>query len=121
MLYKKLLPLSGMGPFTAANMLQLLGHYERIAADTETARHLKHRHKIVGLSSKTLQEAAQKVLPCLRRNWLQLAEASYKIQGYRKHRATLFQQSCDRGSSVMSQFLALLSSSILIEYKHFTG
>ncbi|CAL8467324.1 g6861 [Coccomyxa elongata] len=60
-LYKKLLPLSGMGPFTAANMLQLLGHYERIAADTETARHLKHRHKISGLSSKTLQEAAQKL------------------------------------------------------------
>lgn len=60
-LYKKLLPLSGMGPFTAANVLQLLGHYERVPADTETARHLKHRHKLSGLSPKTLQEAAQKV------------------------------------------------------------
>jgi endonuclease III len=60
-LYKKLLPLSGMGPFTAANVLQLLGHFERIAADTETARHLKHRHKLSGLGPKTLQEAAQKV------------------------------------------------------------
>ena len=60
-IYKKLLPLSGMGPFTAANVLQLLGHYERIAADTETMRHLKCRHKLSGLSPKTLQEAAQKV------------------------------------------------------------
>ncbi len=60
-LYKKLLPLSGMGPFTAANVLQLLGHFERIPADTETARHLKHRHKLSGLSPRTLQEAAQKV------------------------------------------------------------
>ncbi len=60
-IYKELLPLSGMGPFTAANVLQLLGHYERIAADTETMRHLKCRHKLSGLSPKTLQEAAQKV------------------------------------------------------------
>lgn len=60
-LYKRVLPLSGMGPFTAANVLQLLGHYEEIPADTETMRHLKKHHKPPNLTSKDLKEVAQKV------------------------------------------------------------
>ena len=143
-LYKRVLPFSGMGPFTAANVLQLLGvflpcatgcgslfastssvlamsasilhrtmsqymlhrrgviqirfsvikqmgrarqkqmdiledgtfsavapfkiaadctagHFERIAADSETLRHLKQFHKPPGLTAKNLQEVAQKV------------------------------------------------------------
>jgi 3-methyladenine DNA glycosylase/8-oxoguanine DNA glycosylase len=60
-LLNKLLPLSGMGPFTAANVLQLLGHFDLIPADTETMRHLKQHHKPANLTPKTLQEIAQKV------------------------------------------------------------
>ncbi len=32
---------AGMGPFTAANMLQLMGYYSHIPCDSETLRHLK--------------------------------------------------------------------------------
>ena len=39
--YIKLKAFPGIGPFSAANMLQLLGRYERIACDSETVRHLK--------------------------------------------------------------------------------
>ena len=37
--YKALLNIYGLGPFAAANICQLLGHYDRIAIDTETYRH----------------------------------------------------------------------------------
>ncbi len=37
--YKALLKIYGLGPFAAANICQLLGHYDRIAIDTETYRH----------------------------------------------------------------------------------
>ena len=37
--YKALLKIYGLGPFAAANVCQLLGHYDRIAIDTETYRH----------------------------------------------------------------------------------
>ncbi len=37
------------------------GHFERIAADSETLRHLKQFHKPPGLTAKNLQEVAQKV------------------------------------------------------------
>ncbi|MEZ6192610.1 MAG: hypothetical protein R3C45_15155 [Phycisphaerales bacterium] len=36
---KALLKIHGLGPFAAANVCQLLGHYDRIAIDTETYRH----------------------------------------------------------------------------------
>jgi len=37
--YDSLLKIHGIGPFAAANICQLLGHYDRIAIDTETYRH----------------------------------------------------------------------------------
>ena len=37
------------------------GHFELIAADSETLRHLKQFHKPPGLTAKTLQQTAQKV------------------------------------------------------------
>ena len=36
------------------------GHFERIAADSETLRHLKQFHKPPGLTPKNIQEVAQK-------------------------------------------------------------
>ena len=58
-LQKALLRLAGMGPFTGANMLELLGRYERVPCDTETARHLAKAHG-VHCKKEALQDAAQK-------------------------------------------------------------
>lgn len=38
----RLLELDGIGPYAAANMLQLLGHYDHLPIDTETYRHYCH-------------------------------------------------------------------------------
>lgn len=38
-LYHALLKIHGLGPYAASNLCQLLGHYDRIAIDTETYRH----------------------------------------------------------------------------------
>lgn len=38
-LYAELLRIHGLGPYAAANLCCVLGHYERIAIDTETYRH----------------------------------------------------------------------------------
>ena len=37
--YKRLLQLPGIGPYGAANIMQLLGRYSRVALDTESVRH----------------------------------------------------------------------------------
>ncbi len=37
--YQALLQIYGLGPFAAANVCMLLGHYDRLAIDTETYRH----------------------------------------------------------------------------------
>jgi len=49
--YQHCLSIYGLGPFGAANIMQLQGHYEHIPADSETARHLRQAH---GLRSCTL-------------------------------------------------------------------
>ncbi len=41
-LREALLGLEGFGPYAAANMLQLLGHYDHVPIDTETYRHYCH-------------------------------------------------------------------------------
>ena len=54
-----LFPCAGVGPFTAANMLQLLGHYSRIPCDSETVRHLHKMHKLTSCSLANVQQHAQ--------------------------------------------------------------
>lgn len=44
--YEALLKLHGIGPYAAANINMLLGHYDRIAIDTETYRHFCLSQKI---------------------------------------------------------------------------
>lgn len=46
---------------TSVTAYSAAGHFERIAADSETLRHLKQFHKPPGLTAKNLQEVAQKV------------------------------------------------------------
>lgn len=52
---------SGVGPFTAANMLQLLGHYSRIPCDSETVRHLHKVHRLQSCTLANVQQHAQQV------------------------------------------------------------
>jgi hypothetical protein len=40
-LLKAVLAMPGLGPFSAANVMQCLGEYDVVAADSETARHLR--------------------------------------------------------------------------------
>ena len=61
-LHQVLLKLPGMGPFTAANALMLLGRFDMIPSDSETARHLKQAHGKTGITPRNLQEVAQKVI-----------------------------------------------------------
>lgn len=60
-LLKKLIELPGIGPFSAANMLQLLGRYEKVACDSETVRHFRDHHKMSNCTSANVQATAEKV------------------------------------------------------------
>ena len=60
-LHKALLRLPGMGPYTSANVLQLLGHYSCVPCDTETLRHLQDVHGLRKSSMATVQADAQNV------------------------------------------------------------
>ena len=60
-LLKKLIALPGIGPFSAANMLQLLGRYEKIACDSETVRHFRDHHKKSACNSSNVEATAVKV------------------------------------------------------------
>ncbi len=44
--YDAALKLHGIGPYAAANILMLLGHYDRLAIDTETYRHYCKTHGV---------------------------------------------------------------------------
>ena len=60
-LRKALLGLPGMGPYTSANVLQLLGHYSCVPCDSETLRHLQDVHGLRRSTMATVQADAQKV------------------------------------------------------------
>lgn len=42
-IHDRLLKIDGIGPYSAANLCQHLGHYDRLAIDTETYRHVTGR------------------------------------------------------------------------------
>ena len=59
-LYKELLKIYGIGDYAASNMLMLLGHYDRVAIDTETYRHWCQMHGIERpKDAKTLHPAIE--------------------------------------------------------------
>eukprot|EP00891_Asterochloris_glomerata_P003845 jgi/Astpho2/3845/Aster-x0598 len=60
-LRKALLGLPGMGPYTSANVLQLLGHYSCVPCDSETLRHLQDVHGLRRSTMATVQADAQKL------------------------------------------------------------
>jgi len=57
-IYKALLELPGIGPYAAANVMQLLGRYSRLAIDTESVR---HGRTVLGLkgSSRQVEKAVR--------------------------------------------------------------
>ena len=63
-LLKFLMGLPGVGPFTAANMMALLGHYRRIPCDSETVRHLQKAHGLHCCTQATVQADVEQVSPC---------------------------------------------------------
>lgn len=50
--HEALLDLPGIGPYAAANVMQLLGRYARLPVDTETIRHAK---TVLGMTGSTRQ------------------------------------------------------------------
>jgi endonuclease III len=60
-LAKKLLALPGIGPYGAANLMQLLGRCAEVACDTETVRHLKEQHGLAGCNLQNVRKVAAKV------------------------------------------------------------
>ena len=64
-LYKALLPLAGMGPFTCTNAMQLLSRFDAIPCDSETLRHLKMCRGKSSITSSNLKQAAAEVRAAL--------------------------------------------------------
>ena len=44
--YADFLAIHGLGPYAAANLCHLVGHYDKLAIDTETYRHFCHHHDV---------------------------------------------------------------------------
>lgn len=55
---RRLLALPGIGPYAAANVMQLLGRYSRVAIDTESVRHGK---AVLGMTGTAKQIEKQVV------------------------------------------------------------
>lgn len=60
-LKKRLLSINGFGEFSANNVLQLLGIFDIIPSDSETARHLREHHKMNLKNPKDIHNEAQRL------------------------------------------------------------
>lgn len=56
-LYTTINALYGFGPYATNNCLQLLGHYDRLAMDSEVIRHFKESHQITGKAKEVEKKA----------------------------------------------------------------
>jgi 3-methyladenine DNA glycosylase/8-oxoguanine DNA glycosylase len=56
-LYDALRQIYGIGDYAASNMLQLLGHYDRVPVDSETVRHLREHHSMEGDNAQVVAAA----------------------------------------------------------------
>lgn len=54
--YDALIELPGIGPYAAANIMQLLGRYERLPLDTESVRHGRNILKFEGTSAEVMKK-----------------------------------------------------------------
>lgn len=62
-LFRDLVDLPGIGPYAAANILQLLGRYDRLPLDTESVRHGKTVLGMTGSSSQIMKRLTKHYEP----------------------------------------------------------
>ena len=75
-MFKYLVKLPGVGPYAAANIMQLLGRYARQPLDTESARHGKHVLGFKGSAAKLAKQVREHFAPfgedAFRSYWFEL-------------------------------------------------
>lgn len=77
-LFDKLLSLPGIGPYAAANIMQLLGRYHRLPLDSESVRHGKNILGFQGSEKQIMKRVASHFAPfgrhAFRSYWFELWE-----------------------------------------------
>lgn len=84
-LYEALIDLPGIGPYAAANILQLLGRYHLLPCDTESVRHGKAVLGMTGSSAHIMKKIHEHFAPmgrhAFRSYWFELWEFYEKKHG----------------------------------------
>lgn len=62
-IHEKLLSLPGIGPYAAANIMQLIGRYDRLPLDSESVRHGKEVLGYVGTDAQIMKKVAKHFEP----------------------------------------------------------
>jgi 3-methyladenine DNA glycosylase/8-oxoguanine DNA glycosylase len=62
-LFKALVKLPGIGPYAAANIMQLLGRYGRLPLDTEAARHGREVLGVKGTTASVMRQVREHFAP----------------------------------------------------------
>ncbi len=74
--FERLIELPGIGPYAAANIMQLLGRYSRLPMDTETVRHAKLLLGFRGPAGRIMKRVARHYAPfgshAFRSYWFEL-------------------------------------------------
>ncbi len=85
LLHETLLSLPGVGPYAAANIMQLLGRYSRLPLDTESVRHGKSVLGFRGSSAQIMRRVRDHFAPfashAFRSYWFEMWVHYEKIQG----------------------------------------
>lgn len=85
LLHETLLSLPGVGPYAAANIMQLMGRYSRLPLDTESVRHGKTVLGFTGSSAKIMRHVRDHFAPfaaqAFRSYWFEMWQHYEKLQG----------------------------------------
>lgn len=77
-LWKLLIALPGVGPYAAANIMQLLGRYHRLPLDSESVRHGRTVLGLKGSSARVMKAVKAHFAPCgehaFRSYWFELRQ-----------------------------------------------
>lgn len=85
LLHETLLSLPGVGPYAAANIMQLLGRYSRLPLDTESVRHGRSVLGYTGSSKQVMKRVHEHFAPfashAFRSYWFEMWIHYEKLQG----------------------------------------
>ncbi|MBX3381240.1 MAG: hypothetical protein KF805_14185 [Phycisphaeraceae bacterium] len=85
LLHETLLSLPGVGPYAAANIMQLLGRYSRLPLDTESVRHGRSVLGYTGTSKQIMRRVHEHFAPfeshAFRSYWFEMWVHYEKLQG----------------------------------------